>query len=563
MDPNFKNVMDACIGASLPCTAWSTNGEVDEIINQAVEWAVKYGRNNEAIFVWRECVGFQEYGAFVEDSDGKRQVSSLEPSSVSFLIEPLEDSIRTSDDDFPGASVPFAVDFINEYNPEEEGRGAIFVLRDWHRYVAADADLIDRQVKLYEEITTGQLKHVIAIGQPAWNDENIPVELNPHMYRATLNLPTKEERLAIARSWLEEIVSTQAAEFPQLASGLTDDILEGIADATGGLSRKQTENVICMSVARTGTFDMPFILDEKKNLVTQAGFTIMRPDSGFDRIGGLTPLKEYASRLRRRFTKEAFDYGYREYPRGLLMTGVPGCGKTALAKALAYEWGMNLVAVQATDLKGSLVGESEERVRRLFETLKAAAPIIAFVDEAEKLLGKSDGVNDGGAHDAVLGQFLSFMQEDNSGVFFVFTANQMEKFAPELVDRFEGRFFIDLPSTGEREGIINIHLDLLSQDASALDMDELVRATKDFSGRNIEDAIKEAMGISFNEGRPLSQKDLLTVMGATVPTSKTKKAEIETMRTFVENGMMRSANDVNSKDPSSGKGDGKKLRSFA
>jgi len=194
--------------------------------------------------------------------------------------------------------------------------------------------------------------------------------------------------------------------------------------------------------------------------------------------------------------------------------------------------------------------------------LKAAAPIIAFVDEAEKLLGKSDGVNDGGAHDAVLGQFLSFMQEDNSGVFFVFTANNMEKFAPELVDRFEGRFFIDLPSAGEREGILNIHLALRKQVADDLDMDELVRATKDFSGRNIEDSIKEAMVMSFNEDRPLSQQDLLTVFGATVPTSKTKKAEIETMRTFVENGMMRGANDVSSKETASGKSDGKKLRSF-
>lgn len=562
MDPNFKNVMDACIGASLPCTAWSTNGEVDEVINQAVEWAVKYGRNNEAIFVWRESVGFQEYGAFVEDSDGRRQVSSLDPSSVSFFIEPLEDSIREPEDDFPGATVPFAVEFIGNYNPEQEGRGAIFVLRDWHRYIDANADLVDRQVALYEQITTGQRKHVIAIGQPAWSDDNIPVELNPHMKRATMELPNKEERLAIARSWLEEIVSTQATEFPQLATGLADDALEGIADATGGLSRKQTENVICMSVARTGTFDIDYILNEKKDLVKQAGFTIMRPDSGFERIGGLTPLKEYATRLRRRFTKEAFDYGFREYPRGLLMAGVPGCGKTAVAKALAAEWGMNLVTVQATDLKGSLVGESEGKVRRLFDTLRAAAPIIAFVDEAEKLLGKSDGVNDGGAHDAVLGQFLSFMQEDNSGVFFVFTANNMEKFAPELVDRFEGRFFIDLPSAGEREGILNIHLALNKQDASDLNMDELVNATKDFSGRNIEDSIKEAMVISFNEDRPLSQEDLLSVFGATVPTSKTKKAEIETMRTFVENGMMRSANDVASKDSASGKSDGKKLRSF-
>jgi len=563
MDLNFKNVMDAAIGASLPCTAWSTNGEVDEIINQAVEWAVKYGKTGQAVYVWRESVGFQEYGAFVIDEDGKRQVSKVDPESVSFVIEPLEDSIRGPDDDFPGATVPFAVQFINDYNPEEEGRGAIFLLRDWHRYIGVDGDLVDRQVALFEELTKGRLKHVVAIGQPAWSDENIPVELNPHMYRATLSLPNKEERLALARNWRDLILSSQAAMFPELAQGLDDDVLEAVADATGGLTRKETENVVCMSVSSTGTFDLNYILNEKKNLVKQAGFEIIRPDTGFEEIGGLTPLKEYATRLRKRFTKEAFDYGFTQYPRGLLMAGVPGCGKSAVAKALAAEWGMNLLTVQATDLKGSLVGESEAKVRRLFETLKAAAPIVAFVDEAEKLLGKSDGVNDGGAHDAVLGQFLSFMQDDDSGVFFVFTANNMEKFAPELVDRFEGRFFIDLPSAGERRDILDIHLTRRKQDVNAFNMDELVNSTKDFSGRNIEDAIKEAMGGSFYEnGRPLTQADLLSVFGTTIPTSKTKKAEIETMRTFVENGMMRSANDVASPASAKSNGDSKKLRLF-
>lgn len=561
MDPNFKNVMDACIGASLPCTAWSTNGEVDEVINQAVEWAVKYGRNNEGVFVWRESVGFQEYGAYVADDGGERKVTNVDPSTVSFEIKPVDGAIFASDDDFPGANVPFAVQWMTDYNPHEEGRGAIFVLRDWHRFINADADLVDRQVALCEKITTGLAKHIIAIGQPAWSDENIPVELNPHMKRATMELPTKEERLAIAETWLREIVSTQGTEFPLLANGLADGTLESVANATGGLSRKQTENVICMSVARTGTFDIDYILNEKKDLVAQAGFKITSPTTGFEKIGGLTPLKEYIRRLAKRFTQEAFDFGFDEYPRGLLMAGVPGCGKTAIAKALAAELNMNITTVQATDLKGSLVGESEAKVRRLFDTLKAAAPIVAFVDEAEKLLGKSDGVNDGGAHDAVLGQFLSFMQDDNSGVYFVFTANNMEKFAPELVDRFEGRFFIDLPSATEREAILNIHLDMRKQVVSDLNMNELVNATKDFSGRNIEDSIKEAMMIAFNEERSLSQADLLTVFGATIPTSKTKKAEIETMRTFVENGMMRSANDVSKKE-GSGSTDGKKLRSF-
>ena len=121
----------------------------------------------------------------------------------------------------------------------------------------------------------------------------------------------------------------------------------------------------------------------------------------------------------------------------------------------------------ATDVKGHL-SANEAKVHRLLSTAKTAAPIIVFIDEAEKLLGKSEGIHDGGAHDAVLGQFLSFMREDDSSVFFVFTANNMEKFARELVDRFEGRFFVDLPVPSEREAILNIHLNLRKQNLRTL-----------------------------------------------------------------------------------------------
>jgi SpoVK/Ycf46/Vps4 family AAA+-type ATPase len=244
------------------------------------------------------------------------------------------------------------------------------------------------------------------------------------------------------------------------------------------------------------------------------------------------------------------------------MAGVPGCGKTAIAKAAANEMNMNILMVDATDLKGSLVGESEAKVHRLLQIAKAAAPLIVFVDEAEKLLGKSEGVHDGGAHDAVLGQFLTFMQEDDSGVFFVFTANNMNKFSPELVDRFEGRFFIDLPEPEEREEIIKIHLRLRSQDVEEFDVSDLVKKTAKFSGRNIEDGIEEAMTISFSEERPLEMRDLIEVFDVLVPTSKTKKDEIEHMRSFVENGSMRKANNEVVRDSKSKKTRLSNLREF-
>ena len=134
------------------------------------------------------------------------------------------------------------------------------------------------------------------------------------------------------------------------------------------------------------------------------------------------------------------------------------------------------------------------------------------------------------------------MQDDDSGVFFVFTANNMEKFAPELIDRFEGRFFIDLPTAGERKEILKIHLTRLNQGAERFDLDELVRESKDFSGRNIEHSIEEAMGIAFDQDRAMNEDDLLKTFKTVIPTSKTEKNKIETMRSYVDNGLMRQAN---------------------
>lgn len=547
MNNDFKKTMEACTGACLPCTAWS--GETEEIIDQAVEFAAKHGTGRPTeVYVWRESIGFQRYGAYVKEAESHQEVLTerLQSSAVDFTVAPVEGAVFAPEDEFPGATVPFAIQFVNDMYADEpagHGRQAIFILRDWHRFINANADHVDKQLACLERLSESREKHIIALGKPTWNDENVPIELAHMMHRCSLDMPGKEERQMTAEKWRDHLKLVSPGKFPKIEA-IDIHTLEMIADATGGLTRKQTENAICLSIAATGSFDVDYILNEKKNLVKQAGFDIARPSSGFERIGGLAPLKGWATRLRKRFTKEAFDYGFLNYPRGLLMAGVPGCGKSAIAKAIANEWGMNIVTVAATDLKGSLVGESEAKVATLFDVLRSAAPIIAFVDEAEKLLGKSDSVNDGGAHDAVLGQFLSFMQEDTSGVFFVFTANNMEKFAPELVDRFEGRFFIDLPSAQEREEILRIHLDLRSQATTEYDLAALVKATKDFSGRNIEDSINEAMGLAFSEDRPLLQVDLVKTFGEVIPTSKTKKSEIETMRTFVENGMMRNANSL-------------------
>lgn len=555
---NLTETLHYCISASIPCVAISTS-ETEEVVRRVTEYAAKSSHKLRGrgvprkVFVWRESVGFEEYAVFTNKDGKKIRLDKITHQTANYDIRPVTQTnhegrnvsvVYGPEDDFPGATIPFAVEFMQNYDPNEEGCGAIFILRDWHRYIEPNnnGDHVDRQLALFEDLRQGREKSVIILSPERWSAENIPLELNQMIKQAKLDLPEKNERLRIITQMYQSIVASRSQDFD--VSELNERILEDISDATAGLTRSQIEDVLSLSLVSRKTMDVDYILNEKRKLVEQAGFIMTRPLTGFEKIGGLTPLKRWAERLRKRFTKAARDFGFPRYPRGLLMAGVPGCGKSAISKAIANEWNMNLLTVQATDLKGSLVGESEAKVHRLLDTARAAAPIIVFVDEAEKLLGKSEGIHDGGAHDAVLGQFLSFMQEDESGVFFVFTANNMEKFAPELVDRFEGRFFIDLPTASEREEILKIHLGLRKQEAESFDLKALVSATKDFSGRNIEDSIEEAMSIAFNDERALSQNDMIETFAMVVPTSKTKKTEIETMRSYVENGLMRKANEI-------------------
>ena len=550
MNKNLNETLKACIGACIPCIAIDTP-DTEDVIQDVVRWAVETGHGRD-VYVWRVSVGFEQWGAYVKDESGKEVlVDSIVSAGTEYTIKPhvtQRPELVPDADGFPGDTIPFAIDFIQEYGSEsrqDEGvksNPAIFILRDWHLHVGINNLHLDKQLALFEELSYSPDRTVVTLSPNIWSDEVLPCELSPYVYRMRYSLPDKAERLELARLWQEGV---DPVAFSKL-SDITESELEEVADATGGLTRKQVVNILCMSISVRHTYDLDYILTEKQELVKQAGFEITQGKAGFENIGGLTKLKEWITAMRIRFTERAREYANLEPPNGLLLAGVPGCGKSEIGKAISYEWGFNVLRVDASDLKGSLVGESEAKARKLLDTAKAAAPIIVFIDEAEKLLGASDGVNDGGAHDAVLGQFLSFMQDDDSGVFFVFTANKMEKFPPELIDRFEGRFFVDLPSSVEREAILKIHLTARNWGMAKqedFDIGALVSASKSFSGRNIRDVITEASTFSLLQDRPMEQADVLAAFSTTIPTSKTKKTEIETMRTFVENGMMRKAND--------------------
>ncbi len=562
MNNEIKHEIKATINASIPSIAIyssETGKIIDDIVHYSVTDGVLVSTESVArVLVWRISEGFEEYAAYSNEDNARQRITSrTDGSERNVTFEKTGITYNVDDDGFDSSALQHAVDFMRDYEAHQEGHRVIFVLRDWNQYIDTNPPFVDEQLSLLEAGLQGNHKTVVMLSPSRWTPEqdqsaSIPTPLQPYVRVLDYPLPDKEERIRLIHGELSHAVNQPT--FPdKLRNRMrrfdTDDV-EAFADATAGMTRLQISDTLTMSLARHQDWKMDFILEEKRKSVEKAGFTLIRPSTGFENIGGLTPLKTWIRLISKRFTQAAREYGFIRNIRGLLMAGVPGCGKTAIAKAMANEMNMNILMVEATDLKGSLVGQSEAKVGRLLEIAKAAAPLIVFIDEAEKLLGKSEGLHDGGAHDAVLGQFLTFMQEDDSGVMFVFTANNMDKFSPELVDRFEGRFFIDLPEPEEREEIIKIHLGLRKQDVEDFDVDALVKKTAKFSGRNIEDGIEEAMTVSFSEDRPLEMADLISVFDELVPTSKTKKNEIEHMRDYVEKGYMRKANIESSKSRS-------------
>ena len=268
-------------------------------------------------------------------------------------------------------------------------------------------------------------------------------------------------------------------------------------------------------------------------------------DSLYDSLKGLEPLVHWAKRKGNLFTPEAKEYGFVRYPKGLLLTGVPGCGKTMAAKIIAEEWGMSLTRVNPDDVTSRFMGANEENIRKILDTLVENAPSICFIDEAEKLFTQmNDGIQGASSQsiDSTESILLQFMEENNDPVFFVFTCNDINKMSPALIDRFDACFFVDLPDKDSRAEIIQLMLKERKKDGLGLVHEKLAANSNGFTGRDIRGAIEESMMNAFSENRELEQSDLEMSFQQISSTSSTHEKQIEAMRSLVKQGKVRSAN---------------------
>ena len=308
-----------------------------------------------------------------------------------------------------------------------------------------------------------------------------------------------------------------------------------------GLTLLEAEKVLTRALVEDGVLDasdIQAVLDHKRQIVEREGLLEYYPaEQAMTDIADLAAIKDWLARRKSIITDpaRARKFGL-EFPKGVLLVGVPGSGKSLCAKAVATEWTLPLLKLDPAGLYNKYVGETEKNFRRAMDTAERMAPVVLWIDEIEKAFAESGGSEDGGVSTRVLGTFLSWMQERRGDVFVVATANAVERLPPELLrkGRFDEVFFVDLPDDGTRRAIFRIHLARRNQDPAAFDLAALAAATHGFSGAEVEQVIIAALYTVFSATAPLSDDALLAEVAATRPLSVVAAERVAALRRWAE-----------------------------
>jgi SpoVK/Ycf46/Vps4 family AAA+-type ATPase len=362
---------------------------------------------------------------------------------------------------------------------------------------------------------------------------NLPVELEKDVTVVDFGLPPREE----IEKMLDRVIEA-VKDDPKVNSKLRAAERELIIKSAQGLTLDEIENVFARSLVEKRKFDIDAILEEKKQIVRKSGLLEYYPaEHSLKDVGGLELLKEWLDVRKKSFTDKAKNFGI-PVPKGMLILGVQGCGKSLVAKAVAAHWSLPMLKMDVGRIFGSLVGQSEENMRRAIRIAESVAPCILWADELEKGFSgiAGSGVSDSGTTARVFSTFLTWMQEKTKPVFLIATANDVTNLPPEMLrkGRFDEIFFVDLPDAREREQIFKIHLEKKKRDSAKFDLKALSKASRGYSGAEIEQIVSGALYTAFEADRELIQEDLLAEAKTMIPLSVMMDAEIDELRTWAE-----------------------------
>ena len=345
------------------------------------------------------------------------------------------------------------------------------------------------------------------------------------------SLPDEQELQSILRSTLREVNERRHIEV-QLSRGDLQTVIRNLQ----GLTRRQARQVILDTVCvdcRFDASDVNRMLAEKRQAIGGDGILdYVESPVNLSEIGGLTRLKAWLGQRQNCLSDEAAAFGITA-PRGILMLGVQGAGKSLAAKAVATAWQRPLLRLDAGALYDRYIGESERRLREALSQTERMAPVILWVDEIEKgFASAASQSTDGGLSKRMFGTLLTWMQEHAAPVFLIATANDIEALPPELLrkGRFDEIFFVDLPNLEARTQIVEIHLRKRKRDPSKFDVPEIAQAAEGFSGAEIEQAIVSALHEAFAAGTALTTQHVLDALKASPPLSVTMAERLEALQ---------------------------------
>ena len=336
-----------------------------------------------------------------------------------------------------------------------------------------------------------------------------------------------------------------------LKQDVSDELLLSLTTACQGLSLERIRRVLSKVIAQSGTIDMTspqLVLEEKKQIIQQTQLLeFSLTDKKITDLGGLDNFKDWLKLRSEAFLPAAKEYGL-PYPKGLLLVGVQGTGKSLAAKTVADEWKLPLLRLDFGRLFASLIGQSESRVRKMIQIAEALSPCVLWVDEIDKAFAGAQNSGDSGTTSRVLATFLTWMSEKTTPVFVVATANNIEWIPPEIIrkGRFDEVFFLALPTKDERQAIFDVHL----RKARPARIDEfeltlLSDLSKDFSGAEIEQVVIEAMRLGYSKGEDFKTEDILESIQKIVPLARTKNKELTLLQKWFESGNVVSASKYN------------------
>ena len=411
-------------------------------------------------------------------------------------------------------------------NSKKSGEKNIFVLDDINNHIERD------EVKLmFRKIAeaTNNNTHAIILS----SIYRLPAELEKYITVLQIPLPKRNE--------LGEVLDIVAK---QSKVELKTNLRNRLIDAALGMTSMEADLAYCLASVKDGFDDKsPFtVSSEKEQIIRKSGILDYFPkNESLKDVGGMDNLKEWLNKRQLAYDKEARDWGLKE-PKGLLLLGVPGCGKSLIAKSIASSWNMPLLRLDVGKVFQGIVGSSEDNIRKAIATAEAVAPCVLWIDEIEKGLSgvQSSGATDGGVTSRIFSTILTWMQEKTAPVFVVATANNINQLPPELLrkGRFDEFFFVDLPSQKEKENIFSIHLQKNRQNVSSFALDILAQKAEGFNGAEIEECIKEAMFTAYVESQEtniapkLQMIHILDAIKNTVPLSKTMEKQITDLRKF-------------------------------